>query len=553
MMVNRGKALGVCAGLTILALMGSASGVALAQVPTAAGMPQPLEPQLPRETPEGTLAANATPTLTTLEAAIARAYWSNPTLVAERSTLKSVDTLYPLARANYGPQVTLQGSHQFTRTRSEIFPGLFNRPEGFSSTAQIIFSQPVLSFGRRASQEQNALAQIALEREQLRLVEASTMFDVISAYVGVIRDRNIVELARQNLALLERQFSDGRARFAVRDITSSDLQQVQTRVEFGRAQLLNAQGQLGASQALFLQATGGLPGELSAPPQIALGVGSLEAAYGIAENGSPIIRGAQSREKASRAAVAAAKAERNPNVSLESSGTYGPTNLYQNQLRTTDLRSSVVVTMPLIDSGVRRLSIERARQQNDADWRLVDAALRETRQSVAQAWDAHRAALASLEHLRAASAAAQAAYDGAVIQEKAGDRTTLDVLDLARDLLNIRTSYATAEASEYIARAQLLSAMGNLEAPKLITGLPAYDTNANFDRVKRRGDVPLLTPLLSGADNLVSGNVIRDERPIRDPSGALRVDTAVVPLEVPPAPPVTTPASPAIVKPRTGR
>ncbi|GAA3267705.1 hypothetical protein GCM10020258_38270 [Sphingomonas yabuuchiae] len=122
MTVFRGTALNLGAGLTMLALLGSASGVAMAQVPTAAGMPQPLEPQLPRETPEGTIAANATPTLTTLQDAIARAYWSNPTLVAERSTLKSVDTLYPLARSNYGPQVTLQGSHQFTRTRAEIFP-----------------------------------------------------------------------------------------------------------------------------------------------------------------------------------------------------------------------------------------------------------------------------------------------------------------------------------------------------------------------------------------------------------------------------------------------
>ena len=544
MTVFRGTALNLGAGLTMLALLGSASGVAMAQVPTAAGMPQPLEPQLPRETPEGTIAANATPTLTTLQDAIARAYWSNPTLVAERSTLKSVDTLYPLARSNYGPQVTLQGSHQFTRTRAEIFPGLYNRPEGFSSTAQIIFSQPVTSFGRRASAEQNALAQVALEREQLRLVEASTMFGVISAYVSVIRDRNIVELAHQNLSLLERQFSDGQKRFAVRDITSSDLQQVQTRVEFGRAQLLNAQGQLGSSQSLFLQATGGLPGALTTPPELALGVPSLDAAYAMAENGSPIIRGAQSREKVSRAQIAQAQAERNPNISLESSGTYGPTNIYQNQLRTTDLRSSVVVTMPLIDSGTRRLSIERARQQNDADWRLVDAALRETRQSVAEAWDAHRAALASLIHLRDASAAAQAAYDGAVIQERAGDRTTLDVLDLARDLLNIRTSYATAEASEYIARARLLSAMGNLEAPKLISGLPAYDVNANFDRVKRKGDIPLLTPILSGLDGLTTGNVIGRERPVRDPSGAFRVESAVTPLEVPPAPPVQVPSTP---------
>ncbi len=267
-----------------------------------------------------------------------------------------------------------------------------------------------------------------------------------------------------------------------------------------------------------------------------------------------MVRGAQAREKASRAAIAAARAERNPEVSLQGSGTYGPSTLYQNQLRSTDLRSSVVVSVPLIDSGVRRIAIDRARETNDADWRLIDAALRETRQTVAEAWDNHRSALASLDHFRAASAAAQAAYDGAVIQERAGDRTTLDVLDLARDLLNIRTSYATAEANEYLSRARLLAAMGNLEAAKLVPTIAAYDPAAHFQRVRRRGDVPLLTPALAGIDRLIAGDSIVTDRSVRDPAGTLRVESAVTPLGIPPAadaPVATQPAPrPAPARPR---
>ncbi|WP_288409993.1 TolC family protein [uncultured Sphingomonas sp.] len=521
---------------------------AAAQVPDGRSAPV-LRPSLPAETPAGALDNAAVPTLTTLDAAIARAYWTNPTLIAERATLKSVDPLFAQARASYGPQLSLQASHLFARDRREVLPGLFSRPEGFSSTAQLIFSQPLLPFGRLAAAEQGALAQIALSREELRLSEASTMFGVVSAYVSVVRDRAILDFARQNLALLERQYSESRERFAVRDITSSDLQQVETRLAFGRAQLLNAQGALGSSQSLFLQFTGGLPGELAVPAPISLGVPTLDAAYAVAETASPIVRGAQAREKVSRAAVAAARAQRNPEVSLQASGLYGPSNLYQNQLRSTELRSSVVVNLPIIDSGIRRTAIERARQANEADWRLVDAALRETRQSVAEAWDGYRSALESLEHYRAAAAAAQAAYDGAVIQERAGDRTTLDVLDLARDLLNVRTSFATAEANEYLSRARLLGAMGNLEAPKLVPGIAAYDPTANFQRVRRKGDVPLLTPLVSGIDQAIGG-ALRDDRPsgedrpIRDPSAGLRNESAVIPIPPSPAPTTRIPPPP---------
>jgi TolC family type I secretion outer membrane protein len=519
---------------------------AVAQVPDNRSAPI-VRPALPRETPADVMDGAGVPTLTMLDAAIARAYWTNPTLLAERATLRSVDPLYAQARANYGPQLSLQASHLFARDRREVLPGLFSRPEGFSTTAQLIFSQPLLSFGRMAAAEQGALAQIALSREELRLSEASTMFGVIGSYVAVLRDRTILDYARQNLALLERQFSESRARFAVRDITSSDLQQVETRLAFGRAQVLNAEGQLGSSQSLFLQSTGGLPGDLAVPAPINLGVTSLDAAYAVAEAASPIVRGAQAREKVSRAAVAAARAQRNPEVSLQGSGLYGPSNLYQNQLRSTELRSSVVVSLPIIDSGIRRIAVERARQANEADWRLVDAAVREARQSVAESWDAYRSALDSLEHYRTAATAAQAAYDGAVIQERAGDRTTLDVLDLARDLLNVRTSYATAEANEYLSRARLLGAMGNLEAPKLVPGIATYNPAANFERVRHKGDVPLLTPLVSGIDQAIGAAVrddqpIREDRVLRDPAGTLRTESAVTPIVVL-SEPVTVPAS----------
>jgi outer membrane protein len=468
----------------------------------------------------------------TLEEAIALAYWSNPNLQAERATLRSTDTLYPASRAAYGPQLTLQGRHEFARDRVETAPGIWGGQKGFSSTAALIFTQPIFSFGRRSAAEGSALSQIALGRNQLRLTEAQTMMDVITSYVSVIRDREALAISQENLALLEKQYSDSEERFRVREITSTDLQQVQTRVEFGRAQVLSAQGQLGNSQSRFLQDIGALPGTLAAPQPLNLGVATLDEAYAIAELNSPIIRAAQAREKISRAGIEQARAEQLPDVTMQSSGTYGSVTPYQNSLRTTEVRSSVVVTMPLIDSGVRRARIEQAKQANESDWRLIDLALRDTRQAVAGAWDAYRSTLQSLEHYRAASIAAQKAYEGAAIQEKAGDRTTLDVLDLARDLLNVRTNYVTAQANEFISRANLLAAMGNLEAPLLVPSIRSYDPEANFKRQQGRGDIPLLTPVLSGLDSVTVGN-LEDDKPVRDPAGQLHTESAVPPPTTP--------------------
>lgn len=456
--------------------------------------------------------------VTTLEDAIGLAYWSNPTLLAQRSTLRAADTLYPEARAAYGPQLNLQASHAYAYDRTETQDDVWRRDKGFSSTADLIFSQSLFSSGRRAAAEGAALAEIEVGRNELRLREAQVMLDVIAAYVAVIRDREVVAIANENLALLDRQYDSSAKRFKVREITSTDLQQVRTRVEFGRAQLLSAKGQLGASESRFVQHVGALPGNLAEPSLPLAGVASLEQAYAQVDGNSPLVQAAMAREKISRANVASARAERGPDLSWQGSGSYGTVTPYQNRLRATEVRSALVLTMPLIDSGARRARIERARQGNDADWRLVDMALRDARQSAASAWDGYQAARLSLDHYRQATDAAQQAYQGALAQEKAGMRTTLDVLDLARDLLNVRTSYVSARANEYIAKSNLIAAMGNLEAPLLVPGIRSYDPDVNFRRQDGRGDVPALTYILSGLDDLFVTDM-EYNRPIRDSAG----------------------------------
>lgn len=460
--------------------------------------------------------------ITTLEEAIGLAYWTNPTLLAQRSTLRAADTYYPEARSAYGPQITLQGRHDYARDQIETAPGLRQHHQGFSSTAELIFSQTLLSFGRRAAAQGAALAQIALQRNQLRLTEAQTMLDVITAYVLVIRERAVLDIANENLDLLEKQYDNTRKRFSVHEVTSTDVQQVQTRLEFGRAQLLSAKGQLGASHARFLQYVGALPGTLVAPSLPQLPSGTLVDAFAQVELNSPLIQAAQAREKMSRAGIAAARAEQAPVLSLEGTGAYSGTNPYQNSLRTSQLRSALVLNVPLVDSGARRARIERAREDNDADWRLVDMAIREARQTAASAWDGYQAARLSLAHYEAAVTAAEQAYRGAVIQEKAGARTTLDVLDLARDLLNVRNSFVAAQASEYIARATLVAAMGGLEGPMLVPAIGHYNPDAHFRQQDGRGDIPVLTYVFVGLDD-IGVDSLSSDRPMRDPAGDVRV------------------------------
>ncbi|WP_375401984.1 TolC family protein [uncultured Sphingomonas sp.] len=492
-------------------------------------------PSFPYGADAGVAATTPGRPIGTLRDAIALAYWSNPQLLAERANLRSTDNQLPIARSAYGPTLDLQASQNYQRDRRELVPNRFRGDQGFSNTAALILNQPLYTFGRNRARENGARAQILLGRDSLRLTEAQVLLDVVSAFVSVERDASAARIAQENVDLLDRQYRDNVERFRVREITSTDLQQVETRVEIGRAQLLQAEGQLGVSRSQFLNAVGAPAAPaLAEPMPLPIASPDIAGAYAYADANSPLVRAAQSREKISRANIEAARAEMGPRLDLRGTSAYGSASPYADSLRTTNLGAGITFTQPLIDSNLRDSQLRAAKEANEADWRLIDLALRDTREAVATSWNQLTASRASLEHFAKASEAARLAYEGALLQERAGARTTLDVLDLARDLLNVRTNFVIAQANEYLARAQLLAAIGRLEAPLLVPDIRSYDSLANFDRVARSGDVPLLTPALSALDGLTARDV-RTDRPIRDPSGALAED-GLVPLttETPP-------------------
>lgn len=558
MIVERAKRLAAFA--VLLAATGGAAG-AQDRVPAPRSVPAVFVPAYPYGADSQTAATPEAERIRTLAQALERVYSTDPTLLSERASLRAVDNRYPQARSAFGPTLTVQASADYQRDRAQLTPSFARPQEGFSTTATAILNLPLYTFGRNEAQVQTALAQIAFQRDTLRLREAQIMLQAISSYVGVQRDRSIVDIARANLQLLDRQFADNTERFRVREITSTDLQQIETRVELGQAQLLSAQGQLGLSRSGFLQNVGALPADdLARPIALSVPVETLGEAILLAEASSPILRAAQSREKISRALVEQARADRGPRIDVQGVANYGTVTPFDNDLRATQLRGGVTFQQTIFDSGLRAARYREAEEANLADRRLIDAAMRDTHQAVTGAWNQLAAARASLNDYRQAVDAAQRAYQGALAQERAGARTTLDVLDLARDLLNVRNSFVVTLANEYLARANLLAAMGRLEAPLLVPGIESYDPTRHFRAVERTGDVPLLTSALAALD-AVSVVPVADDRPIRDPAAAFSSGTLVelppesaVPdepeaaLELPTsatAPPPSTPPSPS--------
>lgn len=501
-----------------------------------AGAGYVLAPELPDGTPpEIVSAVSGSGPVTQLADALRRAYWTNPSLLSQRAALRGTDYRVPQARSSYGPKLNYSLTYGWQRDNFEQAAGGYFAVQGWSTTASAILTQPLFTFGRNSAQERVALAQRDYQSGVLRSAEQQAMFDAIGSYVGLLRDRFGVQIAADNLDLLERELTDNQARFKVREVTSTDLQQVETRVELGRAQLLRAKRDAASSEASFLRAVGTPAGELAAPNPLSLPVRSLEEAYAFAELHNPIVSAAQARERVSRASLDAARSDLLPRIDLRGTADYGTVTPYSNSLRQTELRGEVVISGPIFESGLRQARLGEAEAANDSDWRLIDAAVRENRATLASNWSEWQAQKGSIERLAGAVESAMKAYDGALLQERAGMRTTLDVLDLARELLAARNSYNDAVASAYIAQARLLAAMGTLEQAYLLPDDPRYDDDAHYQRVRRRSDVPLLTPLIRAIDGIQGGGGSAP-RPLRDPAASTVAPGFTLPEAPPPAP-----------------
>lgn len=481
-------------------------------------------PSLPTGTPAEQFARDPALPVTTLEEALTRAYWTNPRLLAQRSQVRAADFLVPQARSAYGPELQYSASRGYQYDQTDITVERTITRSGWTTTATAVLNQPLFTFGRLRANEDLAQSRVEFERGSLDARQQETMLRTIGAYVAVIRERIAVGIGESQVDLLTRQFNDTATRLEARDSTSADLQQIQSRLELTRAQLASLQGAQASSSATFLEIVGAPAGDLVPPNPLVVPAQSIESAYAYAERHNPVIRAAYARERASRAQLDAAKADRYPRIDLRGTAGRAPVTPYNNALRQNELRGTVTIS-GTIDSGARQARVDELRASNDADWRLLDDALRGNRQEIADAWNAWKSSAAAVESLIVAVDAAQKAYLGGREQERASLRTTTEVLDLARDVLTARSSLNNARGGVIIAQARLLSAMGALDYSMLLPDQPNYDAEVHFDKVKNDADFPLIVPAVRALDSLLKGR--STERPIQDPTATVAIGESV--------------------------
>ncbi len=429
--------------------------------------------------------AGASASAQTLTESFAYAYNNNPQLLAQRANLRATDEGVPQALANWRPTVTFTGSA--------------GREDGFSHTPLVkpvhsVFvprsidlqiTQPIYRGGRTEAATRQAINTVEATRAQTLGVETTVFQAVAQAYLDVVRDQTLVEVSRNNEAVLRKQLDATRDRFRVGEVTRTDVAQAESSLAQATAQRITAEGTLESSRANFARAVGHPPGRLIMPRERPVLPATREEALSLATGNNPNVIAASFTELAARDNVDLVRGQLLPQVSIvgDLNRSTAPS-FTQSGTRLDTATVTARVTMPLYEGGAI-YSQTRAAQQTVGQRRSqVDDARRQAVQTATQAWETLQANRAAIASFGTAVRAAQIALEGTQQEALVGSRTVLDVLIAEQQLFTTQSQLVGAQHDAALQEFILAAATGRLIAPELKLPVQLYDMERHYKSVK---------------------------------------------------------------------
>ena len=412
---------------------------------------------------------------------VQKAISTNPEVQASWRTFRAAEYDIDFARGGYLPTADVVAGYG-KQWRN------YDEPREFSGAAAEISVVQMLYDGFKTSSDVKRFENAQLVRyfELLAQLE-DTALSSVRAYQDVIRYRELVRLAEENLAshleVYEQLEVSARAGVARR----ADLEQASGRVSLAESNLMTELANLHDVSARYLRIVGELPADDLAPLELnnsKLPL-SLQDAMALAYQGSPDFHAALRNIDAQDAAIDSQKAAFHPELNL--SARYGTQDHVNGEVdeRRNEGRIGLDLRYNLYRGGRDQASLNKAQEEFNKSRDLRDQACIDMRQTLQIAYNDVQKLdqqLPILNQHRLSSNRVRAAYRG---QFDISERTLLDVLDAQNEYFQASRAYTNALYDRGIAVARTLTTMGQL--------LPALEVVSN--------DLPTLSEL--GAEPIV--------------------------------------------------
>lgn len=419
-----------------------------------------------------------------IHGAMAKAYQNNASLNSARAGVRVTDEGVAIAKSGWRPVIGASGGINYaSQAGLQITTGSFG----------VQIQQSLFDGFQTLNNVRTSEARVRASNENLRNTEQNILFNAASAYLDVIRDRQIAVFRERNLEFLSEQVRAADSRFEVGEGTRTDVAQAQASRSAAVAQLSAARAQALSSEALYMQIVGEKPGRLEAASAVSrLLPGSIEQAFAVGLAEHPAIKANLHLVDAAAFQVKAAEGGLLPQLNAQAGVSRsfretatGLPGVGAPQDGTSDSASiGLNLTIPIYQGGRVSAQVRQSKESLGQARIEVDVVRDQVRQAVAAAWTQFVAAREVVAANRELVSAAQLALNGVSEERNVGQRTTLDVLNAQADVIAAQINVASAERDVVAASYAILSAIGQLSPERLGLAVQVYRPQEHYDAVK---------------------------------------------------------------------
>jgi outer membrane protein len=142
------------------------------------------------------------------------------------------------------------------------------------------------------------------------------------------------------------------------------------------------------------------------------------------------------------------------------------------------------VSVPVYQGGAEYALIRQSKETLAQQRLNLEQVRDQTRANVVTAWGQLVAGKAQVASAQSQVAASEIALNGVREEAKAGQRTTLDVLNAQQALVNARVALVTAQHDRVVASYSVLNTIGRLSPQVLNLATTVYDPSVHYQQVR---------------------------------------------------------------------
>jgi adhesin transport system outer membrane protein len=398
-----------------------------------------------------------------LAAAVQQALKTNPSVLSAARNRQAADAAIGVARGGYFPRLDVLLGEGRERSTNAATIGTEREGAALDRREELVLVNQMLWDGLGTKSEverRRALADSSADR--LRGTAEDVAMQAINAYLEVLRNRELLAYANDNLNAHARAYEQVSVRGESGAGWRADLEQMETRLALAKSNVALAQNTLQDAETAYRTVVGEAPVDLSDPGTDGNTVPeTVVQAIQIAYDHHPFLKSAKADIEAVDAQRRGARSALYPRIDLELSAS-NHKNLDGLPFPDRERAAMLRLRWNLFRGGADNSRVAEIAQQVGEVSEIANRTRRQVESAVRLGYSAYQAArerLPLLEQYVIWSDKTRQAY---AKQFATGQQTLVNLLNSENEYFSARSAYINARFSKMNARYRVLSAMGGL-------------------------------------------------------------------------------------------